>query len=129
MKYKKGDKVRIRPDLESLMFDMPEMFSGVCGYAGRVATILNVVKNHEYDAYILDIDSGHFLWADKYFMDISDDANNVKKSSELNKNYPMSPADALREISMMVETMQLKEFDIQCTDGVINFTMARSVEG
>lgn len=128
MKYKKGDKVRIRPDLESLMFDMPEMFSGVCGYAGRVATILNVVKAHEYDAYILDIDSGHFLWADKYFMDISDDANNVKKSSELNKNYPMSPADALREISMMVEIMGLKEFDIQCTEGVINFTMAKNVE-
>ena len=127
MKYKKGDKVRIRPDLESLMFDMSEMFSGVCGCAGRVATILNVVKDHEYDAYILNIDSGRFLWADKYFMDIYDDANNV--SSPLSKDYPMSPADALREISMMVETMQLKEFDIQCTDGVINFSMARSVEG
>lgn len=126
MKFKKGDKIRIRPDLENLMFDMPEIFSDVCKYAGRIATILNVVKDHEYDAYILDVDSGRFLWADKYFMDIYDDANNV--SSTLNKNYPMSPADALREISMMVETMQLKEFDIQCTDGVINFTMARNVE-
>lgn len=127
MKYKKGDKVRIRPDLENLMFDMPEMFSGVCGYAGRVATILNVVKDHEYDAYILDIDSGHFLWADKYFMDIYDDANNV--SSPLNKGYPMSPADSLREILMIVETMQLKEFNIQCTDGIFEFTMAKDLEG
>lgn len=128
MKYKKGDRVRIRPDLENLMFDMPEIFSDVCKYAGRIATILNVVKDHEYDAYILDVDSGRFLWSDKYLMDISDNANYVKKSKTENKAYSMSPADALREISMMVEIMGLKEFDIQCTEGVINFTMAKNVE-
>lgn len=121
MKYKKGDKVRIRPDLESLMFDMPEMFSGVCGYAGRVATILNIAKGVRHDAYVLDIDSGRFLWPEEYIMDIYDNANNVKKR-------PMSPADALRKISMMVEIMGLKEFDIQCTEGVINFSMAKNVE-
>ena len=121
MKYKKGDKVRIRPDLENLMFDMPKIFSELCVYAGKVAKISNIAKGIAHAAYVLDIDCGSFLWPEDYIMDIYDNANDVKKC-------PISPTDALREISMMVEKMQLKEFDIQCTEGVINFTMARKVE-
>lgn len=113
MKYKKGDTVRIRKDLEKAMFDMPESFCAVAQYAGLVTTIVAV----QYDAYILKVDSGRFIWPENCLEPVPEE------------NHPMSAADILREISMMVEIMGLKEFDIQCTDGVINFTMARNVEG
>lgn len=114
MKYKKGDTVRIKNNLEELIFDLPEHYAGICGYAGRTA---RVTATPEFGAsYHLDIDGGKFYFNENWL-------EPVQKES-----YSMSPADALREISMIVETMQLKEFDIQCTDGVINFTMARNVE-
>lgn len=115
MKYKKGDTVRIRRDLENVMFDMPETFSKLCKYAGKTVEISEV--SEWFNNYVLNIDGEVYCCRENWL-------EPVQKES-----YPMSPADALREISMMVKTMQLKEFDIQCTDGVINFTMARNVEG
>lgn len=114
MKYKKGDTVRIRKDLENVMFDMPETFSEYCEYAGKTAKI---TATPEYGAaYHLDIDGGKFYFSENWLEPVPEE------------NHPMSAADILREISMMVEIMGLKEFDIQCTEGVINFTMAKNVE-
>lgn len=114
MKYKKGDIVRIRKDLENVMFDMPEHYAGICGYAGRTA---RVTDTSEFTpAYHLDIDGGKFYFSENWLEPVPEE------------NHPMSAADILREISMLVEIMGLKEFDIQCTDGVINFTMAKNVE-
>lgn len=114
MKYKKGDIVRIKSNLEELIFDLPEHYAGICGYAGRTA---RVTATPEFGAsYHLDIDGGKFYFSENW----------LEPAPE--ENHSMSAADILREISMFVETMQLKEFDIQCTDGVINFTMARKVE-
>lgn len=115
MKYKKGDIVKIREDLENVLFDMPETFSEYCEYAGKTAEVVTVL--YHFNSYILNVDGQKHTFREEWL-------EPVQKES-----YPMSPAGALREISMMVETMQLKEFDIQCTDGVINFTMARNVEG
>lgn len=115
MKYKKGDTVKIREDLENVLFDMPETFSEYCEYARKTAEVVTVL--YHFNSYILNVDGQKHTFREEWL-------EPVQKES-----YSMSPADALREISMMVETMQLKEFDIQCTDGVINFTMARNVEG
>ena len=118
MKYKKGDIVRIRKDLENVLFDMPEHYAGICGYAGRTA---RVTSTPEYTsaftpAYHLDIDGGKFYFSENWLGPVPEE------------NHPMSAAVILREISMMVEIMGLKEFDIQCTEGVINFSMAKNVE-
>ena len=118
MKYKKGDIVRIRKDLENVLFDMPEHYAGICGYAGRTA---RVTSTPEYPsaftpAYHLDIDGGKFYFSENWLEPVAEE------------NHPMSAADILREISMMVEILGLKEFDIQCTEGVINFSMAKNVE-
>lgn len=114
MKYKKGDTVRIKNNLEELIFDLPEHYAGICGYAGRTA---RVTDTSEFTpAYHLDIDGGKFYFSENWLEPVPEE------------NHPMSAADILREISMMVEIMGLKEFDIQCTDGVINFTMAKNVE-
>lgn len=114
MKYKKGNIVRIRKDLENVMFDMPETFSEYCEYAGKTAEVVTVL--YHFNSYILNVDGEKHTFCEEWLEPVQ------------KENYPMSPADALREISMMVEIMGLKEFDIQCTDGVINFTMAKNVE-
>lgn len=115
MKYKKGDIVRIRKDLENVMFDMPETFSMFCKYAGKTGQIIET--SEWLNSYVIKVDGSVYYFRENWLEPVQ------------KENYPMSTADALREISMIVETMQLKEFDIQCTDGVINFTMARNVEG
>lgn len=114
MKYKKGDTVRIKSNLEELIFDLPEHYAGICGYAGRTAKI--TVTPEYGTAYHLDIDGGKFYFSENWLESVPEE------------NHPMSAADALRENSMLVEIMGLKEFDIQCTEGVINFSMAKSVE-
>ena len=119
MKYKKGDIVRIKSNLEELIFDLPEYYAGICGYAGRTA---RVTSTPEYTsaftppAYHLDIDGGKFYFSENWLEPVPEE------------NHPMSTADILREISMLVEIIGLKEFDIQCIEGVINFTMAKNVE-
>ena len=118
MKYKKGDTVKIRKDLENVLFDMPETFSEYCEYAGKTAEVVTVL--YHFNSYILNVDGQKHTFREEWL-------ESTNENPKL-KTYPMSPADALREISMMVETMQLKEFDIQCTDGVINFSMAKNVE-
>jgi len=114
MKYKKGDTVRIRKDLENVLFDMPETFTKLCKYAGKTAKI---IKTSEWlNSYVIKVDGMVYYFRENWLEPVE------------KENYPMSPADVLREVSMMVETMQLKEFDIQCTEGVINFSMAKNVE-
>lgn len=115
MKYKKGDTVRIKNNLEELIFDLPEHYAGICGYAGRTARV-TVASEFGFGAsYHLDIDGGKFCFNENW----------LEPASE--ENHPMSAVDILREISMLVEIMGLKEFDIQCTEGVINFSTAKNV--
>lgn len=113
MKYKIGDIVRIKSNLEELIFDLPEHYAGICRYAGRTA---RVTVTSEFGAsYHLDIDGGKFCFNENW----------LEPASE--ENHSMAAADILREFSMLVEIMGLKEFDIQCTEGVINFNMSKNV--
>ena len=119
MKFKKGDTVRIRKDLENVLFDMPETFSEFCEYAGKKAEVVTVL--YHFNSYILSVDGEKHTFLEEWL------EPNMEQSIK-KENHPMSAADILREISMLVEIMGLKEFDIQCTEGVINFTMAKNVE-
>lgn len=118
MKYKKGDTVRIKNNLEELIFDLPETFANLCKYAGRNAKIVQVLEFLE--SYVLTIDGEWNCFREEWLETVH---NPISE-----ENHPMSAVDILREISMLVEIMGLKEFDIQCTEGVINFTMAKNVE-
>ncbi len=66
MKYKAGDKVRIRADLKvgeqygvAFILDMKQ-------YVGETTTIRHVYR----DWYTLDIDDGHWTWTDDMLEDI-----------------------------------------------------------
>lgn len=118
MKYKKGDTVKIREDLENVLFDVPSLFNDMAKYAGKVAKIENIVKMNFSNWYYLDVDNQKYMWGENCF-----EAEFVQKKSDVK-----SPAEMLREIAMWVEMLNIKEFDIQCTDGVVNLNMAKNVE-
>lgn len=115
MKYKKGDIVRIRKDLESVMFDMPETFSKLCKHAGKTVQISDV--SEWFNNYVIRIDGEVYCCRESWLEPVQ------------KENYPMSPADALKKATMIVETLNVKEFNIQCTDGIFEFTMAKDLEG
>jgi hypothetical protein len=75
MKYKVGDKVRIREDLtikeqyNDLTF-VPDMVQ----YMGKVATITRIKFD---DVYGIDLDDCKWSWSDEMFEDIEDTPKNV----------------------------------------------------
>lgn len=67
-KYKVGDKITIKPDLNTEMqsdnlFVVDEMLE----YAGKETTIAKV---DEYGDYFLDIDDKVWYWAEEFFAEI-----------------------------------------------------------
>ena len=79
MKYKVGDKVRIREDLIT-----EERYGGLTfvpsmeQYKGKVVTITNIIVNFDDDCcYNIDIDDGNWHWTDGMLEDIKDTPKNV----------------------------------------------------
>lgn len=73
MKYKIGDKVKIREDLEyghvydvSLYMVTTEMLK----YRGKVATIVDADDCHY--SYEIDLDEGHYSWSNEMFEDVEE---------------------------------------------------------
>ena len=74
MKYKVGDKVRVRQwkamerqydtDILGIIKTPGYKFKG-SGYCGKIATITGVYKNYDY--YRVDIDNGSDCWTDDMF--------------------------------------------------------------
>lgn len=74
MKYKVGDKVRIREDLvEEKQYDGDICFvPSMAQYKGKVATITDILWN---DCYTIDLDGKIWHWTDGMFEDIKDAKN------------------------------------------------------
>jgi hypothetical protein len=77
MKYKVGDKVKIREDLiigkrynNGITF-----ISNMAQYMGKVATITNIIFG---DHYIIDLDDNDYCWTDEMFEDIVSNSMTVK---------------------------------------------------
>lgn len=74
MKYKVGDRVRIRRDLsEDIEFVNEKMLS----YAGELATITRTYYPKE--AYDVDIDEGDWVWHDSMFEDVDTEGQKMNK--------------------------------------------------
>lgn len=68
MKYAKGDKVKIREDLEvGKWYGRYEIGEKKSSYRGRSAEIVRVGANW----YVLDIDCGSYAWSDEMLEPIS----------------------------------------------------------
>ena len=67
MKYKVGDRVKIREDLEvDKVYDSWDCSDDMVQYGGRIATI---VKCHD-DSYQIDVDDKFYNWTDGMFEDV-----------------------------------------------------------
>ena len=78
MKYKIGDRVRIREDLEvdCVYGDFGCFIQGMNKHKGKVAKIISIV-NYAFDnCYKIDLDGGIYMWTDK-----------MLESVELNKEH------------------------------------------
>lgn len=76
MKYKVGDKVKIREDLVvGNMYGASSFTSKMEQYKGKIATITNVYYNYTYSYYHIDIDNEHLHWTDEMFEEITESEN------------------------------------------------------
>ena len=64
MKYKVGDRVRIRGDLETGGTGRPYVVGDMAEFRGREAEITDINVNGNYH---IDIDGGRWVWAGKMF--------------------------------------------------------------
>ena len=79
MRYKAGDKVKIRADLREGDGEQYKatVVSEMMKYAGKVTTIRRAYD----DCYTLDIDDGYWTWVDNMFED-------VEKDTSIEENTP-----------------------------------------
>jgi hypothetical protein len=70
MKYKVGDKVKIREDLDiSKVYGTWDCSIDMISHSGKIATIVNCYDN----SYHIDVDDECYDWTDEMFEDISND--------------------------------------------------------
>lgn len=67
LKYKVGDKVRIRKDLVEKQYDGLCFVPSMAQYKGKVATITDIQFD---DCYTIDLDGKTWHWTDGMFEDI-----------------------------------------------------------
>ena len=76
MRYKVGDKVRIREDLIiGELYDDFTFVDDIIKYKGKVATITSV--RLFIDCYSIDLDNGTWRWTDEMFEDVENTSKNV----------------------------------------------------
>ena len=73
MKYKVGDKVKIREDLrvEHLYGGRAWVTQGMYNLGGKIATIVDV-SEHE-GVYCIDLDNSSYIWTSEMFEDVNKD--------------------------------------------------------
>lgn len=101
MKYKVGDKVRVRSDLQiSRRYGTYMFASGMDDYKGSVVTISKAHQNLYF--YCIDEDGGRWIWADEMFEGLAEDELTAEEAikilgeicceNELCCGYPISEA-------------------------------------
>ena len=77
MKYKIGDKVKIREDLEvGKEYNDCTFIGDMEKYKGKIATIYYCYNDGSYD---IDLDGGDWFWTDEMFEDITESENKDEK--------------------------------------------------
>lgn len=96
MKYKVGDKVRVKKDLIVLEYYDNEIFVEVMRkFLGKSAVITETDIGNKHSSYGLDIDNGIYYWTDKMLEDVETDENDIVtltiKQGELTISISGSP--------------------------------------
>lgn len=81
MKYKVGDKVRIRKDLKvGERYDGTSLTGKMLLWKGKKVTILKVCS--DYNGYEIEGDDGCFLWTDSMFENEMTNADKIRNMSD-----------------------------------------------
>lgn len=78
-KYKVGDKVKIRCDLEKQAYGENYAVSGMVDLRGKVATITKIIDGFKGVQYNIDIDAEYWCWTEEMFCDVGHDEAFTKK--------------------------------------------------
>ena len=82
MKYKLGDKVKVREDLEvGKEYNDTLFINDMLQYKGKIAVITYVADDDGY--YEIDLDDGEWAWTDKMFEDVVESENKDKKTVDI----------------------------------------------
>lgn len=84
MKYKVGDKVKIREDLDiNKMYGGWDCSNDMTTCRGMIATIIKC----EDDSYQIDADDGYYIWTDEMFEDCVNSALDEEKAQTVDIGY------------------------------------------
>lgn len=117
MKYKVGDKVKIREDLEiGEMYGDWDCSTSMTFYGGMIATIVKCRDN----SYYIDIDNGDYTWTDEMFAEQYEytskfnigDKVRVRRDLEVGKQY-----NGLTFLSGMNVCDDVMTIECKCDDG------------
>ena len=83
MKYKVGDKVKIREDLIiGKEYDDDTFFNDeMSQYKGKIAVITDIAIAENY--YEIDLDNGEWAWIDEMFEDVVESENKDEKTVDI----------------------------------------------
>lgn len=91
MKYKAGDKVRIRADLkEGEEYNEVTVVLPMIQYVGKTTTIRQVYES----CYTLDVDGGCWVWTDDMFEDV--DIPQIVEPKTVDVEYRIDSCDYCR---------------------------------
>lgn len=82
MRYKTGDKVRVRSDLQiSRRYGSYMFASGMDDYKGSVVTISKAHQNLYF--YCIEEDGGRWIWADEMFEGLAEDELTAEEATKI----------------------------------------------
>lgn len=80
MKYKVGDKIKIRKDLDiDKIYGNWDCSEDMIQYGGMIATIIKCKD----DSYKIDVDDKLYSWSDEMFEEVAESENKDKKTVDI----------------------------------------------
>lgn len=115
MKFKIGDKVRIKKDLiaEDIRECNYDIFvtEKMTKFAGNTATITQVKE--EIESYIIDLDEGLWNWTERMFEPLFDEKTTIKMIKEVKtklENSTENFSKLIKELSLIFEELKENEW-------------------
>lgn len=103
VKYKKGDKVRIREDLESgIQYGDVTYVSEMDKYRGKVATITNYAGVY-HPSYFIDLDEETYYWTAEMFATYLPEDEEATEPDAPVEDEPVIPHMTLRKFLLMTD--------------------------
>ncbi|MBU5487007.1 hypothetical protein KQI77_02360 [Clostridium sp. MSJ-8] len=106
MKYKVGDKVKVREDLEvDKKYGNKDFIDLMEQYKGKIVTIASIESNY----YVIEEDNGTWAWTDEMLESIEKGEKNNMNIEKLNEEYKNKMDALMEEYKTKVKEVTKKE--------------------